>query len=885
LKLHNHCKNPACSIPTCGDRLAIGWIVGGLSPKIKPTISGLTATFILKGSYKLHSDAPPSGWEGKIPASVTGDVMIKGDPKMGLGYASDFAPFKPVADFTAVGTAYPPKVVSESFPVIMRVGSKLKELKVFGPWKWLPLASGGEMPGPSGPLIPVPITYANAWGGPEYALNPLGCGREGEKTPLLEIPDAYISSRNFTGGPAVFAPMPSDAPYRKSKMGTYDKVWIEERWPWLPADFDYSYYNAAHPSQWMEGYLRGDEELEFVNMHPTVSRYQSRLPGLRARCFVTRITNWSLDLNPEEAEREFHEIPVDLDTLWVDMDEEKLVLVWRGRTPVKSLKRRDLESMLVLTEPLDAPDLGLAYYQRLLETELAKRPQEFSAKKPLDPEDFITKELAKKKTAPGFTNPEGIEKKKEEGLAKKTAALDEFSHWESDAKDKKAKAIAEMDQKYQEQLSNLSKFQLGKHPEVQKALQSLPPSLTELTKNNLADKNQPQNPKAQLNGSFVELKQQIKKSLEDPRVNKDAKNNLQNILFQIDDTEKKSTDLIIEAEETKKEADKKVAEARKQALLESLPLKPCAVMQKGEVIDCDKIKLKGLANTVITGVDFSGLDLTSVDFSNSKIIECQFRGTKLLKADFSKALIDKSDLSDADFSDANLEGSLVHKSDVSGTLWKGALLNKAKLMMLKFGPADFSKTKGELTSFVGSELEGADFSDAILINAQFISARLEKANFSRTVLTGSNFSGVRAAGILMDDATMSKVSAINAADFTGGMFRRIRGIESVWDTSILDNADFHQAILNKARFSESLLRDTHFDRCDLREGVFDDAALQRAILTNTNLFQAIFSRANLTGARFDGSNLYGANFWESDRNYADFSGANLKRAMFNNQVI
>ena len=374
------------------EHLATGWVTGRYSPKILPSISGLTAAFFVKAFYQIKPGEKPTPREKIPPGALSGDLPIKEDPALGLGYASDFVPFKPVADFSAVGTAYPPKRADAHFPVRMRVGERVKELKVFGPWNWESAGMGmTEKPGPSAKPIPVPITYANAWGGHDYELNPLGCGRDGEKTHLLELPDAYITDRNFMSGPAVLAPMPPDSPFRKSKMGTYDEAWVKNGWPWLPADFDYSFYNAAPPDQWMEGYLRGDEEVTFENMHPTVPVYNTQLPGIRVRCFVSRITNWKPDLIPEEAVTSFEEVSMDLDTLWVDMDEEKMILVWRGRTPIRSFKRKDLENVLIVTESLEEGNKGLNHYQDLYREELAKRPAPFSTRTPLDPEGFAAK--------------------------------------------------------------------------------------------------------------------------------------------------------------------------------------------------------------------------------------------------------------------------------------------------------------------------------------------------------------------------------------------------------------------------------------------------------------------------------------------------------------
>ena len=51
---------------------------------------------------------------------------------------------------------------------------------------------------------------------------------------------------------------------RVSYAGTYDEQYQKERAPDPPLDFSYAFYNGAHPDLQVEGYLRGDEEVELT---------------------------------------------------------------------------------------------------------------------------------------------------------------------------------------------------------------------------------------------------------------------------------------------------------------------------------------------------------------------------------------------------------------------------------------------------------------------------------------------------------------------------------------------------------------------------------------------------------------------------------------------
>ena len=69
----------------------------------------------------------------------------------------------------------------------------------------------------------------------------------------------------------------------------------------------------------VEGYLEGGEEIALDNLHPRHDTFRARLPGLKLRCF----------LKQEAGSAE--EVPMNLDTLWLDADSDTLVLVWRGQ--------------------------------------------------------------------------------------------------------------------------------------------------------------------------------------------------------------------------------------------------------------------------------------------------------------------------------------------------------------------------------------------------------------------------------------------------------------------------------------------------------------------------------------------------------------------------
>jgi hypothetical protein len=69
--------------------------------------------------------------------------------------------------------------------------------------------------------------------------------------------------------------------FRQQYAGTYDEAWKQHRHPQLPKDFDYRFYQTAHPKLIYPGHLRGDEMVQIVNMTPGGGRRVFFLPEIQ----------------------------------------------------------------------------------------------------------------------------------------------------------------------------------------------------------------------------------------------------------------------------------------------------------------------------------------------------------------------------------------------------------------------------------------------------------------------------------------------------------------------------------------------------------------------------------------------------------------------------
>ena len=177
---------------------------------------------------------------------------------------------------------------------------------------------------------PVPLTWEVAAFDP--AGNPLGS----KDAPLLADPVLPH------GAPA--CPLPLGAwPCRMKDLGTYDARWLQTRWPGLPDDADWHFFNEAQPQQRLPGGLRGDEEIFLSAFGPETPEQHVRLPGVRLRLEVLRT-----------GETEWKGQAIAADTLWLFPVERTALICWHALVPCADEKPSDIAAARFLLSPEQA---------------------------------------------------------------------------------------------------------------------------------------------------------------------------------------------------------------------------------------------------------------------------------------------------------------------------------------------------------------------------------------------------------------------------------------------------------------------------------------------------------------------------------------------------
>jgi hypothetical protein len=277
----------------------------------------LLGVVVARGTFKLANGGPLVMDNVQRPL-VMSDAY-DGDPHQTPQMAcTDLVPFKPGTDVTFIGAAFAPDgVAASSWICGLKVGPVQKRLRVHGPrfWRaktrktWRGLVDkkkedaldGWELTAGDA-VTHVPIDWRFAFGGrledgEAFERNPVGVGLVNEDqflerpewpAPQIEDADAPIRSVSDRPAPAGLGPLSPFWEDRVQKAGTYDDAWLNDRHPLLPRDFDFSFWQAAHPDLVADPWLRGDEPFELDHLLPGLGMFRGRLPNIRLEATIDR---------------------------------------------------------------------------------------------------------------------------------------------------------------------------------------------------------------------------------------------------------------------------------------------------------------------------------------------------------------------------------------------------------------------------------------------------------------------------------------------------------------------------------------------------------------------------------------------------------------------
>ena len=782
---------------------------------------------------------------------------------------------KPCGEVLVAGSAFAPGGTPRpACAVKLKMGSIDKTLYVVGDRTW---GKGGASD-PT-PFTSMPITWANAFGGPSFATNPLGKGMspvkkdDGEVLPLpnVEDPKHLVSSPRDRPAPAGLGPYDFSWPQRSGKLGTYDTRWLKEDFPGFARDIDLGAFSAAPVDQQITGFFRGDEAFSIENMHPDKPVLEGALPGFQTRCFVNQST---------PAGEAFREIPMRLDTVWLFPNAERGVLVFRGRQTVAEDDAWDVLQILLACEELGKPR-ATDHYRDALLRRLDRK------KGPVLREDDLMPPLAPGEAAPPAEPVWDLDElSRHEGLIQKNMRRKMELHRESirqelvaqgmdpdkhmppaPAEPREVKAddvdvvVEEVDTLLADEGAKAKAKMELMEAEARASCAERGIDFDEAVEN--AKKSAGGPPKFSADAELDKLREQaqlahnagvplpaVEDALADPHTERD----LRTMETGLKDMYRAFAQHLPPAAKLEGEARDRVRDevARAAAAGESLAERDLTGADLSKLalanVDLKKAFLEhaDLREADLTGADLTGAVLTRADLRGAKLEKARLAGANLAEAKLAGAMISGVDLSGAILVKADLEGADLAGAALGPADLTEATLDKANLERASLGGARFDKTRLAGARFAGADLGRATFSEASVAGLDFTGARLASATFY-----GASADGAVLRGCDLTKLRLVKKCSFRGADFSGANMERA----NLRDADLC-GADFTGAKLSNADLSGSDLEGAKLVKAVAKEAMFVRANLSRADLSGANLMHAILQKAKVAGASFRGANLF-----------------------------
>jgi uncharacterized protein YjbI with pentapeptide repeats len=731
------------------------------------------------------------------------------------------------------------------------------------------------------PVTILDISYENAFGGPVFPQNPLGKGMEpvpietGEDLlplPNIEDPKRLVTFPKDRPEPAGFAPLDMTWPQRFSKAGTFDEKWLNERFPGLAEDLDWTYYNTVPADQQIDGFFTGDEVFEIEGMHPKERLLAGKLPEIRSRCFINQ------DI---EGETVFKEIRLSADTVWLFPHAEKGIVTCRGTIETATDDAEDITHLLVAYERLSDERKSPDHYQEALLKRLDKEkgylfslnekdlipPGEKSGLAEIMDDDETKLIVGEKLLAENMKKRGEIEKEKIKARLKK-AGLD------PEKCDPGRSEVPEMDLDDMEQLS--------------KFIQDSQTEAKEKARRVLAEhgfdydrlvKEVQERPAPRPRFSAEEVIAQLRNSgINDPETEKRIHQSEKMLNEAYRDYGHYFPPILLPPKEHLARMKEDILAGHRKG--ESFSGKDFAGV---DLANCDLVGID-LKGSFLERANLSGANLEGADLQNCVLVGADLSGARLASAKMCSAGLGKSDLSGADLRAADLARAVLVKATLTHADLSNANLEEADFSEAVLTEATMAGAMMKKSRFMESDITGAKLIEADLTESFFLNAAMRNCDFSRANLSSANLIGVTADNSLFIEAELTNIRILNESSFRQTDFSNARFTQANLRGSNLAKSNFEKADISGSDFSECNLSNSNFYQSIAKETQFVKTKLSNAHMVSINLFGGSLQKASLDETNLNGANLCMVDFMKVKFRNTNIGQANLSKTFIHRWI-
>lgn len=816
-------------------------------------------------------------------------------PILPAGVPLDHVMPKARAEVMLSGSAHAEGEPVSAMQVRLQCGPIDKRLRVLGPRNWRRRCGTWLCVDAAQPFAAMPLIWENAYGGADYAANPLGRGyqtrrqRLGQRSgamPTVEPIDAPARPGCRHHLPACFAPMSLLHAPQRLRSGTYDQRWLREDFPGLPRDFDFGVYNLAPADQQFVGSWRGDEAYALEGVHPQQAVLAGQLPGLAARAFILR---------RDKAPADLEEVALACDTVWFFPDQEIGLLVFRGETEIDDSDALDVASLMVAYEQHDAVARPLDHYREIMGLRLDAHTaglhafNEAQLAPPRTPAQVAARAAARAQQA------EALRQRNQQLLDERMAELWQQSGLTPPPDYVSPQAPAPLLNGPTPDEIAAGEFELA---ELHAQAEALAAQAKAASAARIAAAQALTPPAATPGGAAaartaLERAQHVAADLLGAAATPSAAVSDMLAGSGLEAAQQQDVHTALAQQPAQRRAARNAAAAPELAT--ALP--DAAALALRRLVEQCLRDGTPLAGRDLAGANLHNMDLRGCDLREVQLERADLRNARLDGADLRKATLTAADLSGADFSGANLDGA-----NLGATQAQGARFCRASLRDVRAGDADWREADLQGAQFerfiaTGIRLDGARLDDAVLESCILNDARApaslwRNARWRSTVATGIDLSDAKFDGAVVERSVLMDATLRNSG-WRGARLNSIyAGGKADWSGADLRDAQLsrchlHGAALIGADLSGGTFAQSDFGTADLSDARCEDARFYRSLFMNSRLhrlgaqradfFQALLRKADFSDAQLPHANLLQADAAEAIWLGAQLGGATLAR--------
>ncbi len=792
-------------------------------------------------------------------------------------------------EFLVFGHAHAYDGAAEGVAGVQVAGVK-KWCRVFGP------RSHPDAVQPA-PFDKVRLDWRNAYGGPDFAANPVGAGRREDEAGRIAIPHFELEAMPWRRdgkhqSPFGFGPLDVTHPERQKLVGTYDESWLKTDFPGLARDADWRFFQTAPPDQRFDADLRGDETYTMIGLHPSERVLHGQLPAIRPRVFVER-----------HQDRRLSEIECRLRTVVFLPDADAVIQIWQGIVQVGDEDASELTHILAGLESL-ADSKPAAHYAAVFAHRLDEEDGMLAM---LRDEDLLPEGMSFEALIPGDLD------------LNKPAAPDSL-RGRLEKKNLETIVAARADVASYGLDPDLHAPPLPVPPQPIPPLHHLTAYLRELDIRARQQARDAEGVKQKLlddtAAEFAARGESFDYVLEELKTTPTGPPRPQTP-DRLDDLRKIRAELA-ETGTMVEEIDQMLTDpalherwhatdrAMQTAYEQSAHFQNAAPRTSGRKAARQRswVTQRLASRQPLRGYDLTGADLRGFDWRSADLDGAMMEGACLDGADLggtsargavlAHASFIGAHADDCDFSTANLGNANLFEISACRSLFTGAVLWEADFTNAALRGARFIDAEVMYIKLAGADLSEAVFDELFLYQTDLSQTRLSGASINGTQFFESKTVGTDFKGVRGQRAVFLKIKGealcFDGADLTGAMFVQdpqlprasMRGTtltKAFLHSVDLAGADLTHANLDSCELGRSNLSGANLRGARAREAGMRFVDMSKAQVVGADLRGALLANAKVGGARFDASSLYMTDLsrLEIDTR-TSFDHANLGRA-------